>query len=242
VAVAAVLAAGALAGCGNGLSTTPRSSHSAIPDAPSSSATPMRTRTATPARTRPATPARTRTATPARTRTATPPAATPPASASPAPQSPPASHVAGTATAPHRSSMCGPGDLAVGLRTPRGGGTAGSQYELLTFRNTSTSTCTMNGHPGVSFVGMGNGTQLGAPAARTGAIHTVRLAPGMTATALLQVVDAGNYDPAQCAPTTSDGLRVYPPDWRVSVFVPFRTQACQRDPGTSPQLTVSAVG
>jgi hypothetical protein len=137
--------------------------------------------------------------------------------------------------------MCGPGDLAVGLRTPRGGGTAGSQYELLTFRNTSATTCTMNGHPGVSFVGMGNGTQLGVPAARTGAVHTVRLTPGTSATALLQVVDAGNYEAARCAPITSDGFRVYPPDWRVSVFVPFRTLACQLDPGTSPQLTVSAV-
>ena len=218
-AVAAVLAAGALAACGNGLSTTPRSSDPAIPDAPSSSATPAHTRTATPGHPR---------------------ATTPPASGAPAQQPPPTTHV-GTAAARHPSSMCGPGDLAVGLRTPRGGGTAGSQYELLTFRNTSATTCTMNGHPGVSFVGMENGTQLGVPAARTGAVHTVRLAPGMSATALLQVVDAGNYDPAQCAPTTSDGLRVYPPDWRVSVFVPFRTQACQRDPGTSPQLTVSAV-
>src|SRR5919107_5313801 len=146
----------------------------------------------------------------------------------------------GPPTAPRRSRVCSPGDLAVGLRTPRGGGTAGSQYELITFRNISARTCTMNGHPGVSFVGMENGTQLGVPAARTGAVHTVRLAPGMSATALLQVVDAGNYDPAQCAPTTSDGLRVYPPDWRGSGFVPLPPPARQRGPRTSPQLTVSA--
>ena len=226
LAATAVLAAGALAGCGNGLSSTHGSSEPAIAQgsSPKASSTPAPTRPAKSATSRP---------------TARPSDAA--ASASPAERPASTTDAADPAGAPLASTMCRPGDLAVGLRTPRGGGAAGSQYELLTFRNVSAGTCTINGHPGVSFVGLGNGTQLGVPAARTGAVHTVRLAPGRSGTALLQVADAGDYSPAQCAPTTSDGLRVYPPDWRVSVFVPFRTQACQRNPGTSPQLVVSAV-
>jgi hypothetical protein len=181
-----------------------------------------------------------RTATPVPTPTATP-TATPIATPVPTPVPTPDGSPVAEGPTSAASTTCGPGELAVGLRTPRGGAAAGSRYELLTFRNTSASACTVDGHPGVSFVGGGNGTQLGAPAAQNGPVHAVRLAPGTSATALLQIANAANYDPAACAPTTSDGLRVYPPDWRVSVFVPFRTDACQRDPGTSPQLVVSAV-
>lgn len=101
----------------------------------------------------------------------------------------------------------------------------------------------MAGHPGVSFVGKRNGTQLGAPAARTTTLTPrVLLRSHQATTALLRITDAGNYDPEQCAPTTSDGFRVYPPDSRTAAFVPFSTQACQRSLGTEHQLTVSAVG
>ncbi len=113
---------------------------------------------------------------------------------------------------------------------------------LLTFRNTGSSTCFLDGHPGVSFVGGGDGRQIGTPAARTGSTRRVTLAAGQTTTAVLQVADAGNYDASTCAPTTSDGLRVYPPDSRASVFVAYKTQACQGSTGSSPQLQVSAVG
>ncbi len=145
-------------------------------------------------------------------------------------------------SAPPGPATCAPGDLAVDLQTPEGGGAAGSTYLVLSFANTSRTTCTMNGHPGVSFVGKHNGTQIGRPAVRTGSLRTVTLAPGESTTALLQVANAGNYDPDTCAPTTVDGFRVYPPDWRQSIFVAHRTQACQGDTGSSPQLSVSAVG
>jgi hypothetical protein len=137
---------------------------------------------------------------------------------------------------------CAVSSLRVGSKAPRGGASAGSSYLLLTFRNASSTTCTMNGHPGVSFVGRGNGTQLGSPAVRSGGLRTVELPPGRTTTALLQIANAGDYDAATCEPTTSNGLRVYPPDSRASVFVRFRTQACQATGLQSPQLSISAVG
>lgn len=151
----------------------------------------------------------------------------------------------GSASAGSRAtSVCTLADLNVGVRASEGGGAAGSNYVLLTFRNKSRSTCTLYGYPGVSFVGMKNGSQLGVPAVRNRSVTpmTVRLAAGTTTTALLRIVNAGDYDPKSCAPTTSDGFRVYPPASKTSAYVPFQTQACQRDPGNSKQLTVSPVG
>jgi Protein of unknown function (DUF4232) len=227
-ATTALLAAGALAGCGNGLSGTHRNFDPAIKQVTTG-------RTSSP-------PEPTHTRPTSGSTKESPGRRFHPGPAESDRSAPSTVNTRSTAGLAAGATGCGPGSLVVGLRAPRGGGAAGSQYELLTFRNVSHATCTVDGHPGVSFVGLGNGTQLGSPAARTGPVRAMRLAPGATGTALLQVVDAGNFDPSQCAPTTSDGLRVYPPDWRVSVFVPFRTEACQRDPGTGPQLSVSAIG
>lgn len=139
-------------------------------------------------------------------------------------------------------ARCSAGHLDVGLRTPDGAGAAGSTYLLLTFRNTGGDACRLSGFPGVSFVGKGNGTQLGAPAERTGSAMAVTLAPAATTTALLRVVDAGVYPSRSCAPTTADGLRVYPPGSTDAAYVAHPLQACQGSTGSSPQLTVSSVG
>lgn len=152
------------------------------------------------------------------------------------------STVAGEAGTTSGPGVCGVSDLDVSVQPEQGGGSAGSVYMLLDFRNTSSRACTLDGHPGVSFVGHGDGSQLGDPAARTGGTTRVRLAPGHSTTALLRISQAGNYPAEQCAPTTADGLRIYPPDSRASTFVKLRTQACQRSMGDQRQLTVTAVG
>lgn len=141
-------------------------------------------------------------------------------------------------------AACTSPDLAIGVQASEGGAAAGSNYVLLTFTNRSVSTCTMYGYPGVSFVGKDNGTQLGVPAVRnrSAAPADVRLGAGATTTALLQIANAGNYDVKQCAPTTADGFRVYPPGSETAAYVAFAAQACQRDPGASKQLSVSPVG
>lgn len=148
------------------------------------------------------------------------------------------------ATGSHDSvSRCRSNRLAVGTRVPDGGGAAGSRYILLTFKNEASSTCFLDGHPGVSFVGKGNGTQLGRPAQRMSSLtKRVLLKPGGGTTALVRIGEADNYDAKQCAPTTADGFRVYPPGSRNSVFVRFKIQACQRSLESGPQMSVSAVG
>jgi hypothetical protein len=102
---------------------------------------------------------------------------------------------------------------------------------VLVLTNKGSTPCTLTGYPGVSFVGNGNGSQLGTAATReTGgiAITTLTLAPGAAAHAQLNITMAGNYDAATCKPKTADGLRVYPPDETNSVFVATTTYtACQ---------------
>ncbi|MBM6399947.1 DUF4232 domain-containing protein [Phycicoccus sonneratiae] len=141
-----------------------------------------------------------------------------------------------------RTGRCTLGHLAVGARSPEGGGSAGSSYLLLTFRNTGSGTCVLSGFPGVSFVGKGDGTQLGAPAVRTGSARTVDLAAGGSTTALLRIADAGAYDERSCAPTTADGFRVYPPGSTEAAYVEKKVQVCQGSTGGSPQLTIASVG
>ena len=100
----------------------------------------------------------------------------------------------------------------------RGGGTAGSEYGTLALTNTGSSVCTLTGYPGVSFVGDGNGTQLGAAAVRDGSkVVTTTIEPRGVATAQLRVAEAGNFP--GCDQVRADGLRIYPPNDRDAIFV-----------------------
>jgi hypothetical protein len=111
----------------------------------------------------------------------------------------------------------------------------------LNFTNTSQSECTLNGHPGVSFVAGEQGQQVGAPAERTGDPTRVVLAAGATAHADLVVVNADVFDPAQCQPVDVAGLRVYPPDQTASVFVPFPSRGCTSQAAEVNPLSIGAV-
>ena len=112
------------------------------------------------------------------------------------------------------------------------GSGAGHAYPYLVLTNKGSTTCTVTGYPGVSFVSNGNGTQLGAAATREAAgipITTLTLTPGAAAHAQLSITLAGNYDAATCSPKTADGLRVYPPDETNSLFVATTSYtACQK--------------
>ncbi|GAA1461245.1 hypothetical protein GCM10009619_30470 [Williamsia maris] len=100
----------------------------------------------------------------------------------------------------------------------RGGGTAGSEYGTLALTNIGSSVCTLTGYPGVSFVGDGNGTQLGAAAVRDGStVVTTAIEPRGVATAQLRVAEAGNF--TGCDQVRADGLRIYPPNDRDAIFV-----------------------
>jgi len=123
-----------------------------------------------------------------------------------------------------------------------GGGAAGTDYEKIVLKNTGAHSCTLQGWSGVSFVGHGNGTQLGAAAKqdRTSAHAKVTIKPGKTAKVPLKIVQALNYPAATCGPTKADGFRVYPPGSKTAIFVKAAgTEACSSAKVTI--LTVSAV-
>lgn len=141
-----------------------------------------------------------------------------------------------------RSSACTVAQLQGSVTTATGGGAAGHQGYDLVFRNTGTSPCTLQGWPGVSFVGKGNGTQLGSPATldRSSDHGTVTIAAGSTAHATLIVAQAQNY--GDCGATTADGFRVYPPGSKQSLFIDagqLHLSACTN--ASIHQLEVQAV-
>jgi hypothetical protein len=114
-----------------------------------------------------------------------------------------------------------------------GQGAAGSVIYSLQFQNTGPSSCTLFGNPGVSLVASQSGPQLGAAATFVNHSQavTVTLAPGATASASLQIAEAGNFPQSSCDEAPAAGLLVYPPGQTRSLFVAQSgLQAC-RDAG-----------
>jgi hypothetical protein len=137
--------------------------------------------------------------------------------------------------------MCMTSSLS--LRLGQAGYAAGSRYQPIVFTNTTRATCTLTGYPGVSFVAPGTGHQVGAAAMRNTqhATTTVALAPGASASALLQIVNHANYPPANCKATPVSGLRVYPPGNRAAAYIPFSGNGQSACSSQVEQLAVDAV-
>lgn len=121
-----------------------------------------------------------------------------------------------------------------------GGGTAGSVFYRFQLTNLSGHRCTLKGYPKVFAANLA-GHRFGSAAAHeaTGAPHTVSLAVGESASALVRVVEAGNFSPSDCNPRMAAGFRVSPPGQTASRFVPFPFEACAK-PGHS-NLLIRAV-
>jgi hypothetical protein len=142
-----------------------------------------------------------------------------------------------TARAGHITTpACTTSGLDVWLDT-QGNGTAGTTFYNLEFTNLSGGTCTLFGFPGVSATNL-TGTQLGSAAFRSGTPHTVTLANGATAIAVLGITEASNF--SQCNLVTAAGLRVFPPGQTQSRRIPFPFPACSN---TGPQyLEIMPIG
>lgn len=112
--------------------------------------------------------------------------------------------------------------------TYQGGDAATSHvYGRIVLRNTSDETCWVQGYGGLSYVGGGNGTQVGAAADRTPSkAPRVVLAPGEKVRSAVAETTTGPYPKAQCRPTAVDGFRVYVPDETRSLFVEHPTTTC----------------
>ncbi|GAA1927830.1 DUF4232 domain-containing protein [Nocardioides hwasunensis] len=106
----------------------------------------------------------------------------------------------------------------------------GHRFGVIRLRNVSDRTCVVQGYGGLSYVGGGDGTQVGAAADRDpGQARRVVLQPGERARSEISETVAQNYPRARCRPTPVDGFRVYVPDSTRSQFVARPTTGCRND-------------
>jgi hypothetical protein len=135
--------------------------------------------------------------------------------------------VAPSSSAPG-TSACATSALQVKLGSSDG--YAGGVYVTIDFTNTSGSTCTLFGYPGVSLVTGPPYKQIGLAAKRTTSTpkKLVTLAAGATATAQLQIVDALNFPSANCGPTKATALKIYPPNQTEPVYLPNTSTGCSK--------------
>jgi hypothetical protein len=111
----------------------------------------------------------------------------------------------------------------------RGGeGAMSHTYGRIVLTNVSGRACSLRGFGGLSYVGHGDGTQVGAAADREPGTRTrtIVLQPGERARSKVSETSAGAYDAATCTPVPVDGFRVFVPDARASQFVAHPTTGC----------------
>ena len=122
---------------------------------------------------------------------------------------------------------CTAGDLTAAYHHSDNG--AGHSFGWIVLRNTSGHACRTVGYPGVSYVGDGNGTQIGAPAVRTdaAAVASYVLTAGQRLRSPLDEVNALNFPKARCHPAHVDGFRVYVPNSTRAKFVAHAHVGCR---------------
>jgi Domain of unknown function (DUF4232) len=110
----------------------------------------------------------------------------------------------------------------------KGGDAAMSHvYGRIILRNTSEDTCWVKGYGGLSYVGHGNGTQIGAAADRTpSATPKTVLEPGDKVRSAVAETSFAPYPKKECQPTKVDGFRVYVPDETRSIYIEHPTTGC----------------
>jgi hypothetical protein len=133
-----------------------------------------------------------------------------------------------TPTTPARPGPCVSSDLRVSLGQSQGG--AGTFYIALLLTNRSRVTCTLDGYPGVSFVGGTDAHQIGTPAQpdrRVGAAP-LTLVPGATVHVTVAVADYANYDKQTCQPARATGYRIFPPGSTGSLLISAPQMVCSK--------------
>jgi hypothetical protein len=122
------------------------------------------------------------------------------------------------------TSSCATSALKVSLGSPNGA--AGTVFYPLKFVNTGKLGCTLRGYPGVSAV-TGSGQQIGSPASQiSSSYRTVTLLSGKSVSALVGIVETGDFSPSQCAPVTAAGLKVFPPGQGKAVTIKKSFSTC----------------
>jgi hypothetical protein len=118
-------------------------------------------------------------------------------------------------------------------------GTPGVVHREVRFTNRGSATCTTRGFPGLSYVD-DNKKQVGTAAVPIGvAGRPSTLRPGATVSSDAGFVQVDNFDPAVCMKKPVWGIRVYPPDQIVPLYLRLNGQSgCA---GNVVQLSVTAL-
>ena len=138
------------------------------------------------------------------------------------------------------AAQCQTSDLAAGLGPETAA--AGTVAFPIVFTNNGSGPCVLEGFPGVSYATERDSASVGAPAVREGASSgPVQLAPGGQASALVYAINVHNIVREQCQPVSVPGLRIYPPDNTVSLYLERAGTACSLAQTTTTQLRIHAV-
>ena len=174
------------------------------------------------------------TAAPTVTKTVT---ATAPASTS----APPAT---GSSMSPHVTGPAACTTSGLSVKLGAANGAAGSSFIPIVFTNTTGSSCSLLGYPGVSFVTGQGGSQIGSAAARvaTQPANNIVLAAGGVANASLRVVDAQNFSSSACQLTTASTLKIFPPDQTAPLYISYTSKTCASTSSAYQILYIQTVG
>lgn len=122
---------------------------------------------------------------------------------------------------------CTNADLAVGYHVT--GAATSHRYGNMRIKNTSGHDCRTGGFGGISYVGGGDGSQIGASADRTRPRHwrSYVLEPGQRLISRVVEVSASPYPKKKCRPAHVDGFRVYVPNATKAQYVAHPTTGCR---------------
>lgn len=102
------------------------------------------------------------------------------------------------------------------------------EYGRIVLKNESGRACSIRGYGGLSYVGGGDGTQIGAAADRAESrVRTIVVRPGQKVVSAVAATDSSPYPRHRCRPAPVDGFRVYLPDETASQYVPHATTGCR---------------
>ncbi len=100
-------------------------------------------------------------------------------------------------------------------------------YGRIVLTNTGDRACVTGGYGGLSYVGGGDGTQVGAAADReAGKVRLYVLQPGERVHSRVVETSFAPFPKGKCRPRPVDGFRVYVPDATASQFIEHPTTGC----------------
>jgi hypothetical protein len=102
------------------------------------------------------------------------------------------------------------------------------RYGRMVLRNVSDHACRTGGYGGLSYVGGGDGTQIGAAADRVpGRVRSIVVRPEEKVVSAVSATIASVYPRRECRPAHVDGFRVYIPNETRSQYVEHPTTGCR---------------